>query len=112
MNVNSEKINPIAWLAFRDLNKRVTVLGYPPLLGAILLALALMLITFSMAYKAIGLIFLATLYIPLFIAYTVKNRKNIKENRLSISSLLFLQHRRDIYYDTNSIINQIIQKKI
>lgn len=102
---------PTAHYAFRHLNKRVTVLGYPPILGGFLVVAALMLTILSIAFKSKVLIVLACIYVPAFSLYTRKNMKGIKENKLDLMTLFFFSSKRTVYHDKESYLNKIFRNE-
>jgi hypothetical protein len=106
----SEIVKPIVHYAFSHLNKRVTVLGYPPVLGGLFLIASIMLLIFSIAFRSTLMGVFAVIFLPIFIMYTRKNMKAIKENRLEISTLYFFETKRKIYVDQDNVINQILNK--
>lgn len=105
-----DQVKPITHYAFSHLNKRVTVLGYPPVLGGLLLVAAIMLIVLSIAFRSKAMGIIAIIFLPSFIMYTKKNMKALKENRLEISTLFFFNSKRKIYVDHENVINQILKK--
>lgn len=106
----SETVKPNTHFAFSHLNKRVTVLGYPPVLGGLLLVASIMLIIFSVAFRSKIMGVVAIIFLPGFIMYTKKNMKAVKENRLEVSSLFFFESKRKVYADQDNVINQIMKK--
>lgn len=109
---NSDKTaKPISHNAFPHLNKRVTVLGYPPVLGALLLATAVLMPVSSFSFKSAPMGLVSFLYLLVFVLYTLKNMKNIKENRLDVITLIFFEGKRQTYVDSGSIINNIKKRK-
>lgn len=108
--IETEPTKPIRYTAFTHLNKRVTILGYPPVLGALFLVVAIMLVIFSVAFRSKAIGCFAVIYIPLFVWYTHKNLKAVKENRLELASLFFYETKRKIYIDTDNIINKITHR--
>lgn len=106
----SEQVKPNTHFAFSHLNKRVTVLGYPPVLGGLLLIASIMILIFSIAFRSKVIGTFAVVFLPGFIWYTKKNMKAVKENRLEVSSLFFFESKRKMYADSENIINQIMKK--
>lgn len=101
-------MKPISHKGFKHLNKRITVLGFSPVLGAILVLIALFLLVFSAAFKTLPLLLVTLLYLLTYGYVVRKQLKGVKENRLDIFDRVLIQSKLIRYHDDTEVLNQIV----
>ncbi len=106
-----ENLKPISHKSFKNLNKRVTIIGYPPLIGGLLFVVAIFLPVMSLSLKVLELMILAALYLAIFIPFTIKQVKNVKERKLDVFDLLIASNKLKKNYQDNSRILNLIRKE-
>lgn len=104
-------MKPISHKGFKHLNKGITVLGFSPILGTILMLIALFLLVFSAAFKTIPVLFVSSIYLPVYVYAVSKQLKSVKENRMDIFDNMLIQSKLIRYQDNTRILNQIVNDK-
>lgn len=110
MQKEVQNIKPISHKGFKHLNKRITILGYPPLVGGLLLVLAIMLPVFSFAFKSPIFMGITAMYLTVLMLYTKKNMRRVKEKKLEMIDVIFIAPKLRAFNDPEGVINQILKK--
>lgn len=108
---STSTVAPIAHKGFKHLNKRITLLGFSPILGAILALIAIFLVVFSAAFKTVPLLLATSLYLPIYVYVVKKQIKSVKENRLDIFDRIFIGSKLVSYQDDTKVLHQIVKNE-
>lgn len=105
-------MKPIEQKNLEHLNLRVTILGYPLILGLFIIIALFLVNLFGIAFsKTIFLKILTIIFDITFCIITYLNFKRIKRKELSLFSYLTLNKLPQVAYDDERILNYFINER-